>query len=116
MTEKETRTSLTAATTKKPIVESYSIAIIAVVLFILIFGIAIFLSYRQVETTRENALANDKTTANLIADLILEHNRATIGILQSYAHRYQFIDAVKKKDLAEIHRHLSDLKKMPRST
>ena len=111
MTEKETCANLEAATTKKPVAESYSIAIVAVVLFILIFGIAIFLSYRQFETTRQNALANDKTTANLLADLILEHNRATIGILQSYAHRSRFIDAVKKKDLAEVHRHLSDLKK-----
>jgi PAS domain S-box-containing protein len=89
----------------------YAVVFTAVGLFILIFAIAILLGYRQFEATRHNALTNDKTTANLLADLLLEHNRATIGILQSYAHRPLFIDAVKSKDLAGAHRHLSDLKK-----
>jgi PAS domain S-box-containing protein len=89
----------------------YSIVFTAGVLFVLIFGIAIFQGWRQFETARHNALTADKTTANLLADLILEHNKATIGILQSYAHRPLFIDAVKNKDLAGAYRHLSDLKK-----
>ena len=93
------------------IAKPYSIVFTGVVLFILILGIAIFLGWRQFETTRHNALTADKTTANLLADLILEHNKATIGILQSYAHRPLFIDAVKNKDVAGVHRHLSDLKK-----
>ena len=80
-------------------------------LFILIFGIAIFLGYRQFETTKHNALSADKTTANLLADLILEHNKATIGIIQSYAHRPLFIAAVKNRNVAGVYRHLSDLKK-----
>jgi hypothetical protein len=110
MTEKETRSSL-AATTKKPIAESYGIAIIAVLLFILIFGIATFLSYRQLQTARSLSLTHDKTTANLLADLVLEHNKATIGILESYARRPLFIEAVKSKDFAGVQRHLLDLKK-----
>jgi PAS domain S-box-containing protein len=93
------------------ITKPYSIVFTAVVLFILIFGIAVFLGWRQFETTRYNALIADKTTANLLADLILERNKATIGILQSYAHRPLFIDAAKKKNLAKAYRHLSDLKK-----
>ena len=93
------------------IAKPYSIVFVGVVLFILIFGIVILLSYRQFETIRHNALTSDKTTANLLANLILEHNKATIGILQSYAHRPRFTAAVKSKDLAEAHRHLSDLKK-----
>jgi len=93
------------------IAKPYSIIFTGAVLFILIFGIAIFLGWRQFETTRHNALTADKTTANLLADLILEHKKATIGILHSYAHRPLFIVAVKNKDLAGVHRHLSDLKK-----
>ena len=93
------------------ITKPYSIMSISIVLFILIFGIAIFLGYRQFETTKHNALTADKTTANLLAELILEHNKATIEILQSYAHRSAFIDAVKKKDLTSANRYLSDLKK-----
>ena len=93
------------------IAKPYSIVFTGIVLFIFIFGIAILLSYRQFETTRHSALANDKTTANLLADLILEHNKATIGILQSYANRPLFINAVKNKDLPGVDRHLSDLEK-----
>ncbi|MHB8091272.1 MAG: PAS domain S-box protein [Syntrophales bacterium] len=93
------------------IAKPYSIMFPGAVLFILIFGIAIFLGWRQFETTRRNALTADKTTANLLADLILEHNKANIGILQSYAHRPLFIAAVKNKDLARVYRHLSALKK-----
>jgi PAS domain S-box-containing protein len=93
------------------IAKPYSIMFTVVGLFILIFGIAIFLGWRQFETARHNALIADKTTTNLLADLILEHNKATMGILQSYAHRPLFITAVKNKDLAGAYRHLSDLKK-----
>jgi len=60
------------------IAKPYSIMFTDVVLFILFFGITIFLGYRQFETTRHNALTADKTTANLLADLILEHSKATI--------------------------------------
>ena len=66
------------------ITKPYSIVFTGVVLFILIFGIAIFQGWRQFETARHNALTADKTTANLLVDLILEHKKATIGILYSY--------------------------------
>ena len=56
------------------IAKPYSIMFTGVVLFILIFGFTIFLGWRQFETTRHNALMADRTTANLLADLILEHN------------------------------------------
>ena len=78
------------------ITKPYSRVFTAIGLFVLIFGIAIFQGYRQFETTKNHALTTDKTTANLLADLILERNKATIGILQSYAHRPLFIDAVGK--------------------
>ena len=93
------------------ITKPYSFGVAAVCLFIVIFGIAIFLCYRQFETARNRSQINDKTTANLLADLILEHNKATVGILLSYAHRPLFVEAVKNKDLAGVHRHLLDLKK-----
>jgi len=88
-----------------------SIAFTGVILFILIFGIAVFLGWRQLETARRDLLAADKTTAKLLADLILEHNKATIGILQSYAHWPLFVAAMKNKDLPGVQRHLIDLKK-----
>ncbi|MDD5168883.1 MAG: PAS domain S-box protein, partial [Syntrophales bacterium] len=93
------------------IAEPYFTVFTAVGLFIVIFGIAVFLGWRQFEASRHNSLTADKTTANLLADLMLSYNKATIGILQSYAQRPMFIDAVERKDLAGVYRHLSDLKK-----
>jgi PAS domain S-box-containing protein len=46
-----------------------------------------------------------------LSNLIAEHEKAAIGILQSYASRPLFVNAFKKKDVTEIHRHLRDLKK-----
>jgi PAS domain S-box-containing protein len=93
------------------ITRPYSIVFTAVGLFIIIFGIAVFQCYRQFEAIRSNVLAADNTNANLLADLILEHNKAALGILQSYAHRPLFIEAAKNKNVAGAYRHLSDLKK-----
>jgi len=93
------------------IAKPYSIVFTGIVLFMIIFGSAIFLCYRQFEVTKSNDLTSDRLTVNILADLILEHNKATMGILQSYAHRPLFIDAVKNRDLAGVHKHLSDLKK-----
>ena len=92
------------------IARPYSIAVAVIGLFILILGIATFLGRHQFETSRRDALANDRTTAVLLADLIQQHNKATIGILQSYARRSLFIKAVKNMNVAGVHRHLSDLK------
>jgi PAS domain S-box-containing protein len=89
----------------------YSIALIGLALFILISGIAVFLGYQQFNTTRRNALNADRATANLLADVLREHNRATIGILQSYAYRPLFVAAVKRRSPAGVYRHLSGLKK-----
>jgi PAS domain S-box-containing protein len=93
------------------IARPYSPVLITAGLFILIIGIAVFLGYRHYEVTRYNALGADRMTANLLADLLMEHNKATIGILQSYAHRPLFVDAVKRQDRAGASRHLIDLKK-----
>ena len=80
-------------------------------LFILTCGIYISLGYRHFESTRRNALLADKTMANLLAVVIEEHERAVIGILQSYAGRPLFIEIVKRKDPVAARRHLAELKK-----
>ncbi len=79
--------------------------------FIIIFGTTLFLAYQQYEATRDLSLTEDKVTANLLANVIHEHQKAVISILQSYAGRPLFIAAFKMKNLAGVYRHLSDLKK-----
>ncbi len=89
----------------------YSDAFMALLLFALIFGVTVILGYRQFATARNNALVADKTAANLLAEILLERNRATIGVLQSYARRPLFVAAVQGRDLAGVQRHLMELKK-----
>ncbi len=93
------------------IVKPYSIVLSAFILFVLIFVITLFLGWRQFEERKMITLTDDKTTASLLTYIIKERNKATIEILQSYAHRPLFVAAVKNKDVAGVHRHMSDLKK-----
>ena len=46
-----------------------------------------------------------------MAKLILEHQRAAVGVLRSYASRPLLVDSVKRRDLEETLPHLTDLVK-----
>ncbi len=89
----------------------HNIVLIAAVFFVCIVAAALIMSHRDFETARRNALDADRTTANLLAALLHEHNQATLGILQSYARRPLFVDAVRRRDVQSVSRHLADLKK-----
>lgn len=80
-------------------------------LFVLFAGMAIFLGYKQFHLTLENELISDRTVVNMAAMVLQEHEKATKGILQSYASRPLFVDSVRLKDVAGVERHLADLKK-----
>jgi hypothetical protein len=54
---------------------------------------------------------SNETRATLLSRLILEHERAAIGVLQSYAHRPLLVDSVKKRDFEGTLKHLIDLVK-----
>lgn len=93
------------------IANPYSILFVSVILFFFIFGFAVLQGYQHFQTTRRNLLIANQTTANLLADLIQERNKATIRILQSYAQRNRFIDVVRKRDFAGVQEQLWELKK-----
>jgi len=80
-------------------------------LFLVFFGMAAFLGYQHLETTREHALISDRTTSTLLANVLAEHQKAVIGVLRSYASRPLFIAAVKQRNIAAARRHLANLKK-----
>ncbi len=80
-----------------------------VILFVVILAGSIVLGHRHMETTTHTVLTGDKTTASLLAAFIEAHNKATLGILQSYANRPRFIEAIKNKERSEAGRYLSDL-------
>jgi hypothetical protein len=53
------------------------------IIFIFVFGIALTVGYTHYKGQITNTIQVTKATANLLAALILEHQKAAIGIIQS---------------------------------
>jgi len=80
-----------------------------IIIFILVFGAASIVAYHHYKSAVLYAIAENKSTANLFSALIYEHQKATIGILESHALRPLFIDAVQKRDFHHVLYHLKSL-------
>ena len=79
--------------------------------FCIIFGVACVIAYNSYRKATEATIRSNETKASLLAKLILEHQRAAIGVLRSYAGRSSLVDSVKKKNFEGAVRHLSGLVK-----
>lgn len=79
-------------------------------LFVLYLGISVILNYHYIMKSIADGLSKDSISANLIGDILKEHEKASINILISYASRPLFIEAVMKRDLQGVRYHMSDLK------
>ncbi len=79
-------------------------------LFIFILGGALAVAYTFYQDALSDARNNNEIKARLLSRIILEHERAVSGIVQSYASRPLLIAAVKKRDLQESFQHLTRIK------
>ena len=79
--------------------------------FVLIFGVACLAAYISYKKATQNTVHSNEMRANLLAKLILEHQRAAIGIIRSYGNRPLLRASVVKKDVEEAYNHLADLVK-----
>jgi len=79
--------------------------------FVLVFGVAGSVAYNAYKKAIHYTIHSNETRAHLLAKIILEHQRAAIGVVRSYANRPLVIDAVKKKDFEEVVSHLTNLVK-----
>ena len=86
-------------------------AVIIAFLFIITFLITFHIIRNKYEYVLKNTIAENKLMAHLLSSLMYEHQKAAIGILESYAQRSLFIDAVKKKDFHHVIPHLKSLSK-----
>ncbi|MFB3886028.1 MAG: cache domain-containing protein [Thermodesulfobacteriota bacterium] len=78
--------------------------------FILIFGTAFKLEYSRSKDIIRETIRSNKTMAVLLSNIIQEHQKAAIGIMQSYSRRLLLIQAVKRKDTRTATMHLQSLK------
>jgi PAS domain S-box-containing protein len=79
--------------------------------FVVIFGLACILAYQAYSKAIEGTIRSNEMRATLLSKLILEHQRAAIGVLQVYANQPLFVDAVKRRDFEGVLKHLIDLAK-----
>lgn len=79
--------------------------------FVIIFGAACILAYQSYSKSILAAIRSNETRATLLSKLILEHQRAAIAVLQSYADRSLLVDSVKRRDFEGTLRHLMELTK-----
>jgi len=93
------------------LVKPKSIIISIVAIFVFIASIAFYIVYSQYKNTGTNLLSADKASAVLIVRTIEEHNKGILVSLTFNAQKQAFIDAVKKKDVAESRIQLGLLEK-----
>ncbi|MGA2315100.1 MAG: cache domain-containing protein [Thermodesulfobacteriota bacterium] len=79
--------------------------------FVFIFGVACWVAYKTYNTAINHTIRSNKIRATLFAKIILEHQRAAIGVIRSYGSRRLLVDSVKRKDFEEAVRHLTSLVK-----
>ena len=79
-------------------------------IFIIIFGLAFKIANDHYKNAINQTISENKSTANLLSVIIQEHQKAVIGIIQSYGSRSLLIKAVKKKDFNEVIKHFTELK------
>jgi len=78
--------------------------------FVVIFGPACILAYQAYSKAIDATILSNRTSATLLSNLILEHQRAAIGVLQAYAGRPLLVDAIKTRDFEGALGHLRDLR------
>lgn len=79
--------------------------------FVLIFGVACLIAYHAYKNAIHYTIHSNKARANLLAEIILEHQRAAIAVVRSYANRPLVIHSTEKNDPEEAVQHLDNLKK-----
>ncbi|MCX5826269.1 MAG: PAS domain S-box protein [Deltaproteobacteria bacterium] len=84
-------------------------AVIIAFLLIITFFITFHIIRNHYKYVFKKVITDNTLTANLLSSLMYEHQKAAISILESYAQRPLFIDAVKKKDFHRAFYHLKSL-------
>jgi PAS domain S-box-containing protein len=91
--------------------DSFRFTLSLVAVFVSIFAVASLVSYNSYKNAVRNTIRSDETRAELMGKIVLEHHRAALGIVQSYASRPLLVDSVRKKDFEGALTHLTNLSK-----
>src|SRR5512146_2121303 len=78
-----------------------------VLAFLIIFGLAGIIAYKSYTKATGDTIRSNETRAALLSKLILEHQRAAVGVLELYADQPSLVDSVKKMDFERTIEHLA---------
>jgi hypothetical protein len=79
--------------------------------FIILSAITFFLCYQHHTINTEQALKEDRSTANLLSLLLDEHFKKIVSIMESYCNRPLLLRAVRDKNAEKAMEHLISLTK-----
>ena len=88
----------------------YKLIVILSILFLLTLAGIFFSCYYHYTNNKQILLGSDKTTATLLQNLLSEHQKASIAVLQSYANRASLVNAIKARNGEKILIDLAQLK------
>jgi PAS domain S-box-containing protein len=85
--------------------------LIILAVFLFLSGTAFFLCYEHHQSATEQALKEDRATANLVSLILEKHLQMIVKTIESYANQPLLLQAVRERNVKEAMRHLTTLKK-----
>ncbi len=92
-------------------VERRNIVLLGLLVFLVLSGVTLFLSFKHYQSIEEQSLKDDRATANLLSLLLEEHVQSIIKTMESYSNRPLLVLAVKEKNAEKARVHLVNLVK-----
>jgi sensor histidine kinase regulating citrate/malate metabolism len=99
------------ASTYSWLVERRYFLLIVVVVFVLLSVITFYICYRHHTITTDQALKEDRSTANLLSLVLDEHLKQLVSVMESYSNRPLLLQAVRDKNAEKARVHLIGLTK-----
>jgi PAS domain S-box-containing protein len=99
------------ASTYSWLVDRRYFLVIVVVVFVLLSVTTFYICYRHHAITTEQALKEDRSTANILSLLLEEHLKKIVSTMESYSSRPLLLRAVRGKSVEKAREHLVSLTK-----
>jgi PAS domain S-box-containing protein len=92
-------------------VERRYLALIIVLVFFILSTTVFYICYRHHTISTEQALKEDRSTANLLSVILDQHLKKIVSIMESYSNRRSLLQAVRDKNVEKAQVHLINLTK-----
>ena len=77
--------------------------------FLILFAVAFLICQQHYITSREQALEEDRSSANLLSLVLDQRLKRIVAVMESYSHRPLLLEAVRDQNLEKARIHLVDL-------